>query len=75
MEMSEAEKQQLIEVVHGMSKEQLAVIASETDPEILLTVLLDQTRNMRNVIILTADALQGRAVRGSEREISVIGGI
>lgn len=72
--MTEAEREQLIEVVHGMSKEQLAVIASETDPEILLTVLLDQTRNMRNVILLTADALQGRAAPREEREISVIGG-
>lgn len=73
--MTEAEREQLIEVVHGMSEEHLTVVASETPPEILLTVLLDQTRNMRNVILLTADALQGRAVRGAEREISVIGGI
>lgn len=75
MGMSEAEKQQLIEVVHGMSEEQLAVVASETPPEILLYALLDQTRDMRSRILLTADALQGRTMYGSEREISVIGGI
>lgn len=75
MGMSEAEREQIIEVVHGMSKEQLAVIASETDPEILLTVLLEQTRDMKRMILLTADALQGRAARETEREISVIGGI
>lgn len=73
MGMSEAERERLIDVVRGMSEEQLAVIASETDPEILLTVLLEQTRDMRSRILLTADALQGRAVRGAEREISVIG--
>lgn len=73
MGISEAEREQLIEVVHGMSDEQLAVVASETPPEILLTVLLEQTRDMKNMILLTADALHGRAARGTEREISVIG--
>lgn len=75
MGMSEAEKEQLIEVVHGMSEEQLAVVAAETPPEILLYALLDQTRDMRSRILLTADALQGRSARGVDREISVIGGI
>lgn len=75
MGMSEAEREQLIKVVRGMSEEQLAVVASETPPEILLTVLLEQTRDMRNRILLTADALHGRSACGTEREISVIGGV
>lgn len=75
MGMSEAEREQLIEVVHGLSEEQLAVVASETPPEILLAVLLEQTIDMKKRILLTADALQGRAMYGSEREISVIGGV
>lgn len=73
MGMSEAEREQLIEVVHGMSEEQLAVVASETPPEILLTVLLEQTRDMKRMILLTADALQDRTMYGAKREISVIG--
>lgn len=73
MAMSEAEKKQLIEVVHGMSEEQLAVVASEIPSNVLTDVISKRMDEMERVILLTADALQGRAVRGSEREISVIG--
>lgn len=73
MAMSEAEKKQLIEVVQGMSEEQLAVVASEIPSNVLTDVISKRMDEMERVILSTADALQGRAVRGSEREISVIG--
>lgn len=73
MAMSEAEKKQLIEVVQGMSEEQLAVVASEIPSNVLTDVISKRMDEMERVILSTADALQGRAMYGAEREISVIG--
>lgn len=73
--MTDAEKERILERTLAMSEEELTVAALATPTEILIAALSEQTRDMKDRILSTADALQGRSVSGAQRELSVIGGV
>lgn len=73
--MTQAEKDRIVQRTQAMSDEELAVAALATPPEILIAALAEQINDMKRRIILTADALQGKAVPDARRELSVIGGV
>lgn len=71
MGMTDAEREQLVEVALGLSDEQLAVVASVTPTDVLINVISERAKDMESRILSTVNAMKGST--NKRRGLSVIG--